>query len=606
MAVARRMSLGGRRTAVGAGVAVVLLVVCGWWLASRAQQARTEAAQMQVEGARLQRELAAYDLTAAGATLGRLREHSGRAHELTDDPVWAVAGATPLLGRDLRAARETSAVLADVTQAARPLETALPKLDPRRKGPGVAVDVDALADVAAAVPDLAVAVSDGSAKLASVDPRKLRPQLADGVTAVRRSLDAARRPLTGAEPLARTLPAMLGASGPRTWVVLLQQNAEARGTGGLVGAYAVLRSDRGKIGLAQARSRSALDRGPKVPDTGVPEELRELWGRDLREWAGLNLSPNFPWTGRLVADGWAADQRRGRLDYVAGVDAHAVAGLLAGTGPVRLRDGTIVSQENAVEFLSRGVYAKYEAPAAVDAVTTELVSRVFAKVSSGKLDLPALVRAMATPVQQRRLLVWSARPDEQEALERLPVGGALPSKPGAWAMAVVNNGGGNKLDAYLKVHTTYSPGVCAQGFRVGRISVDLKNTAPPGGLPRYVTVRSDYAEAARRGRPAGHGAVGTNRVLLDVYGPVSSQAALTTVDGKAAVPVSGTDAGHTVSRVAVEVPPGAQRRVDVIVVAPAVPGDSGTTPQVQAQPMVNQPTISTEPLTPCAAIGRNG
>ena len=343
-----------------------------------------------------------------------------------------------------------------------------------------------------------------------------------------------------------------------------------------------------------------------MPDTGVPEELRELWGRDLREWAGLNLSPNFPWTGRLVADGWAADRRRGRLDYVAGVDAHVVAALLAGTGPVSLKDGTTISRDNAVDFLSRGVYAKYEAPADVDAVTTELVSRVFSRVSSGKLDLAALVRAMAAPVEQRRLLVWSARPDEQAALEKLPVGGALPSKPGAWAMAVVNNGGGNKLDAYLKVHTTYSPGVCAQGVRVGRIAVDLNNTAPRSGLPGYVTVRSDHIEARRRGREVAPAAVGSNRVLLDVYGPVASQAALVTVDGEPAAPVRGTDAGHTVSRVGVDIAPGAKRRVEVVLVAPAVPGDSGTRPEVRAQPMVQQPTISTEPLTPCAAIGRSG
>jgi hypothetical protein len=605
--VARRLRFGGRRVALGAGVAAVLCAAGGLWVAAQARQARTEAARMQVEGERLRRELAAYDLAAAGATLGRLREHSARAHGLTDDPVWAVAGVVPYVGRDLRAARETSAVLADVTQAARPLESALPRLDPSSRESGATVDVVALADVARAVPGLAVAVGDGAARLSTIDPDGLRPQLASGVVAVRSMLDAASGPLAGAEPLTRTLPAMLGATGARTWVVLLQQNAEARGTGGLVGAYAVLRSENGTLSLVQARSRSALDRGPAVPVGGVPEELRELWGRDLQEWAGLNLSPNFPWTGRLVADGWAADGRRGRLDYVAGVDAHVVAALLAGTGPVRLRDGTAVTQANAVDFLSRGVYAKHADPAAVDAVTTDLVGRVFARVSTGKLDLPALVRSMATPVEQRRLLVWSARPDEQRWLQRLPVGGALPTEPGAWAMAVVNNGGGNKLDAYLKVHTTYSPGVCAQGQRVGRIVVDVRNTAPRSGLPGYVTVRSDVIDLARRGiRRASSPVVGSNRVLLDIYGPVASQAAMVAVDGRPVTPVSGTDAGHAVSRVAFEVDPGAARRVELVLVAPAVPGDAGTRPTVQVQPMVHQPTVSTEPLTPCAAVPRSG
>jgi hypothetical protein len=615
VALARRLPFGGRRVLAGLGLAVVLVGACGLWIAAQARQARGEVAAMQADGARLRSQLAAYDLTAAGATLGRLREHSARAHDLTGDPVWAAAAAVPVLGRDLRAARETSAVLADVTQAARPLESVLPRLDPARRvataggttAPGTTVDVVALADLAHAVPGLSAAVSDGAARLSTVDPDGLRPQVARGVVEVRSMLEATRGPLAGAEPLTRTLPAMLGASGPRTWVVLLQQSAEARGTGGLVGAYAVLRSDGGRLSLVQARSRSALDRGPAVPDAGVPEDLRELWGRDLREWAGLNLSPNFPWTGRLVADGWAADHRRGRLDYVAGVDAHVVAALLAGTGPVRLADGTTVSQANAVDFLSRGVYARYAAPTAVDAVTTDLVERVFSRVSSGELNLPALVRAMTEPVEQRRLLMWSARTDEQQWLQRLPVGGALPSVPGAWAMAVVNNGGGNKLDAYLKVHTTYQPGVCAQGQRIGRILVDVRNTAPRAGLPRYVTVRSDLIDLARRGvKRAAKPAVGSNRVILDVYGPVAAQAAMVTVDGRPVVPVNGTDVGHVVSRVVVEVDPGRSRRVEVVLVAPAVAGDAGTRPQVQVQPMVQQPTVSTEPLTPCSAVARSG
>ena len=613
VALARRLPFGGRRALAGLGLAVVLVGACGLWIAAQARQARGEAAAMQADGAQLRRQLAAYDLTAAGATLARLREHSARAHELTDDPVWGVAAQVPVLGRDLRAARETSAVLADVTQAARPLESALPRLDPHRRpggaaaAPGATVDVVALADLAHALPGLSLAVDDGAARLSTVDPDSLRPQVASGVTEVRSLLDAVRGPLAGAGPLTRTLPAMLGASGPRTWVVLLQQSAEARGTGGLVGAYAVLRSDGGRLNLVQARSRSALDRGPAVPDAGVPEDLRELWGRDLREWAGLNLSPNFPWTGRLVADGWAADGRRGRLDYVAGVDAHVVAALLAGTGPVRLKDGTTVSETNAVDFLSRGVYARYAAPTAVDAVTTDLVGRVFARVSSGQLNLPALVRAMSRPVSERRLLMWSARADEQQWLQRLPVGGALPSVPGAWAMAVVNNGGGNKLDAYLKVHTTYQPGVCAEGQRVGRILVDVRNTAPRAGLPQYVTVRSDLRDLARRGvRRASKPVVGSNRVILDIYGPVAAQAAMVTVDGQPVVPVSGTDVGHVVSRVVVEVDPGRSRRVALVLVAPAVAGDAGTRPQVQVQPMVQQPTVSTEPLTPCSAVPRNG
>ncbi len=61
-------------------------------------------------------------------------------------------------------------------------------------------------------------------------------------------------------------------------------------------------------------------------------------------------------------------------------------------------------------------------------------------------------------------------------------------------MAVVNNGGGNKLDAYLSVNTRYDPGTCTQDVRVGHIAVTLHNGAPTHGLPAYVSPRSDLIE----------------------------------------------------------------------------------------------------------------
>ena len=44
---------------------------------------------------------------------------------------------------------------------------------------------------------------------------------------------------------ARLAPAMMGADGPRTYFMGFQTNAEARGTGGLLGGYGVLRFDNG-------------------------------------------------------------------------------------------------------------------------------------------------------------------------------------------------------------------------------------------------------------------------------------------------------------------------------------------------------------------------
>jgi Protein of unknown function (DUF4012) len=585
-----------RRWVLGVAVALVAVVAAGGWLLVRGRQARVAVAQLQTDGARLQRQLAGYDLAAAGPTLTAVRQDAVHAHRLTGDPVWGLAASVPVLGRNLRAARDVSSVLADVTTAARPLEPVLPRLDPKQtQADSGRLDTAALSSIAQALPAISTAVSAGAVTIGELDPDRLQPQVAAGVASLNRALSSARGPLADAVPVMQDLPAMLGGERPRTWVVLLQQDAESRGTGGLVGAYAEVAADHGKLKLVAARPRGVLDQGPKIPTGAAPADLRALWGHDLTEWAGFNASAHFPYTGELVAAGWKA--RTGHQpDYVVGVDQYVVSALLAGTGPVTVR-GVTVNQGNAVDFLSKDIYRRWPNPHDVDAVNTELVHAVFGRITAGRFDLGSLVHGLQGPVQQRRVLIWSPDDDVQRGLTELPVSGTVPGDPGAFAMAVVNNGGGNKLDAYLKVHTEYEPGVCSQGIRVGRIVVTLTNTAPRSGLPDYVSVRSDLRQKGLTGEITHDG---SNRVILDLYGPVASSAALTTLDGRAVAPIVGRDSNHPVWRVVVPIAAGQRRTVGVVMSNPAVEGDSGTRPVVLTQPMVLPATASTRPLSECS------
>jgi Protein of unknown function (DUF4012) len=588
-----------RRTLLLGSVGVaVLAALAAAWLLHRAGQARATVSLLRGDGAQLQQQVQAGDLAAVSVTLGRLREHADLARQQTSDPVWRMAATAPVVGRDLAAVREVSAVVASIADAAQPLETALPRLAPGgRPLAGGTVDLAALTEVSHALPGLSAAVADGDVRVRALELGRLRPEVADGVVTLQRLLGAVTGPMADAVPTVQLLPTMLGADRPRTWMVLLQQGAESRGTGGLVGAYAVVRTDHGRISLVRAAPRAELQRAD-IPTGRVSEDLRDLWGTDLTEWAGLNLSPNFPWTGQLVADGWKANGRTPALDYVVGLDQGVFAAMLAGTGPVPVGDAA-VNTGNAVGFLTRDVYAAYSDPADVDRVTADLVRVVFSRFATGQVNLAALVRAMVDPVHERRLQLWAADVEEQRRLEAMTVAGVLPDAPGPFAMTVVNNGGGNKLDAYLSVHTDYQPGSCAQQVRVGRITVDLTNAAP-AGLPDYVDVRSDVLTVGLKALGLERTPKrGSNRLLVDVYGPVGGQAALVTLDGEQVPVVQGLDRGHTVWRVVVPIDRGQKRSVSVVLTQPVGVGLEPTDPVVMLQPMVQPATATIGRLEPC-------
>lgn len=581
-----------RRVLVGIAVLACGVVAAVAWTAWQARQLDGVVTQLRANGDQLHSQLTSSDLDGAAATAARLRLTAEHGRDLTSGPHWAVAGWLPGIGRDVRAVRALTASTAEILDAAQPLESLLPRLDPRaQRQAGGRMDVDAIAGATAVLPALSRAVDGAAGRLRAIDPVPLHPSVGSAVRSMQSGLGEVQGPLHGAAGVVDIVPAMLGAHGPRTCVVLLEQGAEARGTGGLVGSFAVVRTNQGRLSLVLAQSRNVLDAGAQIPVTGLPEELRSLWGNDLQEWAGLNLSPHFPYTGQLVAAGWAAQGRTPAVDYVVGIDGNVVAALLAGTGPVEV-GGIALTPANAAQVLSRDIYARVADPLRIDRMTTELVHQVFGRIATGQFSLAPIISAMAEPVRQRRMTVWAADPAIQATLETLTIGGAIPDTPGPFAMAVVNNGGGNKLDAYLTVNTDYDPGTCDQNVRLGHITVTLTSTAPRQGLPSYVTARSDLVE---RNMP--NPVVGSNRLIVDVYGPVAATSPMVSLDDEDVPVTTGVDRNHPVWRVIVPIDPGQTRTLDVLVLDPLTGGDAGSQPDpmVLTQPMVIPATGNAPP-----------
>jgi hypothetical protein len=325
----------------------------------------------------------------------------------------------------------------------------------------------------------------------------------------------------------------------------------------------------------------------------VPPDTAQLYGADLAEWAGLNLSPHFPWTGRLVTAGWpdaaaAAGLQTPAVDGVLAIDQVGVAALLAGTGPLTVA-GITVDQSSVADFLTFGLYVEFpliaDAPGTVpakDVWVLDLVEAVAARFAAGEVDWVALTQALRDPAIDGRLLAWFPDPQEQALVTEVGAAGILPSTPGPFVTTALQNGGGNKLDHWLATSVEYRPGRCLDDYRVSTATVTLTNEAPTDGLPGYTAPRSDLLPGQRV-------TPGAQRTLVFLYGPVGSELLLATVGGRDVTPVAtGTDRDHPVWRFDVEIPPQATRTVTVQLLEPAtaeVGVPPGATPVAHPQVM---------------------
>ena len=575
-------------------VVVVFIAILALWLGIRGFMAYGRLSALEVTAGRIRTDAKSLDFKALSVDLQDLRDQAHSARGLTSDPIWGLATHIPVLGTDAAAARQTAAVLDDLAIATQPLAAVLPGLQPSDlKTSTGSINIAALQGIGPAVMRVSTAVDEARAALAQVDTGVVG-KLTRGITQLKDALNKVHGPLEGAGPVLSALPAMLGANGQRTWFVGLENLAEARGTGGFLGAYAVVTTDRGAIKLSQAAATNAVLLHARIPTASLPSGLLTMWGCpgtfcDLAQWNGLNLSPHFPYTGSLVVDGWKA-RGGGPVDGVLFIDQPAVAALLTGTGPVTVR-GVTISSSNAEKFLTTDLYVRFPKVADKDAVVVELMRTVFGKLSAGHFNVVDMLKALRAPASNGGVLTYSAHLDEEKALAGVSIGGVLPDTPGPTATAVINNGSGNKMERYLKVGVDYVQGDCAGPVRTGDITVTLINTAPTSGLPSYVTARGDLNAA---GKP-----VGSTLELLDVYGPVGSAAVVVSLDGQTADFSVGVDRLHPTWRVDVELNPGQTRTVEVQFLQQLDPGTANGYPMVLAQPMVNPQAIRVEPGSAC-------
>lgn len=550
---------------VGAGaVALVALLLVRGWLAAhdlRDAQARLPALRAAVLAGQQDR---------ASAELAALQQLTRSARQLTSGPDWWLAARVPYLGRTPSRAAALAAAVDELSRQVAPqLLDLADVLAPQQlhSAPGRPVD---LAVVQRARPT-ADAALDGVERVRARLPRQAggvaRP-VSDAEQLLRRQLDELAAGLRTLSDVTRVLPGALGAHGPRRYLVVFQTNAEARGTGGLAGAYGVLEAELGRLRFTQVDSNRDLIRLPAARiDLGT--DFRALYGNDATLFQNANLSPHFPFAAQLWSDMWA--QRYGEtLDGVVATDPIALAAVLRVLGPVTTPGGDRVTADDVVSVTESDAYARFPDVEARKAFLVSIARTVVDQLLSADAeDLDGLLSALRPIVAAKRLVVYSRHPDEQALLEAVRLGGTLPLTRAPYAHVVVNNAGGNKLDYYLDRAVRYTLGRCADGRRSTVVEARLTNRAPVHGLPAYVVGSDD-------------------RLLVSLYATAGAVATDVRADGEPVPVVVGRERGHPVFLVSLDVPPSQTRVLRFALDEPARP----ERPRAPEQPLVRPQSTS--------------
>ena len=225
------------------------------------------------------------------------------------------------------------------------------------------------------------------------------------------------------------MPSFLGADGPRRYVFGASNPAELRGTGGLIGAYAILTIDHGRLSFSDFRPIQSLPR-PDVSDVPSPSQEYsdnyDFYRSGLGLWVNTNMTPDYP----LAADAFWLTYEATTGEDVDGVmlaDPFALKALMRVTDPIAVSGtaGIELTDKNVVSFVSNRAYALFD--------TNEQRKLVLGRVAQAVLDgflahggdPQAKVRALLKAFDDGHVLAWSTDPRMQRGLSMTTVGGAF-------------------------------------------------------------------------------------------------------------------------------------------------------------------------------------
>jgi hypothetical protein len=468
-----------------------------WWLAAGVLALAGIAVSGYVaieQAAQVKAELAASRALlgrASGFTAGTLPErltlvdqaarHARTARLELDRGPLRVLAVVPFFGRDVRVARAVADSADETVRATRQVATTFEPLQHQPPSAGT------IHQASAALLRLHGVLDRGLERV-----RRAKPLVASGsardefLGAVGPASTTALRAGEGLDLAAR----LWGPSGSTRYFLALQNPAELRGTGGLIGEYGILEASPNGPRLTHVASYGELDARLKA-NGGInpPGNLQRHYDEfpiGSAFWA-VNVPADMPTVGGMIVQLYQRATGQ-RVDGVISIDPLALAEILRVSGPVAV-GGTRLDGGNIVDQTLVQAYVRYARDnAARRRYLQDIAKETLVAFRRALVVHPVdLVRRLAVAAKGRHVQLFSADPDSQRALVDLGVAGsaAAPAQ-GDYLMPVGVNSGANKLDAFLHRTIRYRVSLQPDGTARTTASVTLRNDGPSSGLPRYV------------------------------------------------------------------------------------------------------------------------
>lgn len=304
--------------------------------------------------------------------------------------------------------------------------------------------------------------------------------------------------------LAPVLPSLLGADGPRRYLIMAQNEDELRPSGGFITGAGLLTIDGGRIQEIAFQDANFVNDWNAKPYAPPPSPLYDFMGLDMFLFRDANFWPDFPASAQKALALYSYGQDIAEPDGVIAIDQHFMKLLVEATGPIPIPDsGDVINRDNIIDTMRGARDIKEGQTLGEWILNRKAFLGVFANAirnrieqDFGSMDPVFLVRNMVTAVNEKHLQLYMKDEAITAVLRDLNWTGSLPQPNGRdFLMAVDTNMGYNKVNVYISRSQRVDVAVQPDGSSHNTITLSYRNSVPADNAPCYQSVNEEYSNA---------------------------------------------------------------------------------------------------------------
>ena len=294
--------------------------------------------------------------------------------------------------------------------------------------------------------------------------------------------------LSKAKPVIEVLPQILGEPEEKKYLVLFQNDAELRPTGGFWTAYSVLRVEHGKINPVKSDDIYSLDdkfnSHLKAPEPILKYHLNvHYWY--LRD---MNLSPDFASSAQIFSKHYQTIKNEEKINGIIAVDTQVLKDILDVLGPVGVSGYGTFSTEIEKKCDCPQVIYQLELladkPAATlrrgrkDVLGPLMHSILLNALGSAKQTLPKLFNVGMKNLFEKHVFVYLFDEKEQKAIEDFGIAGRIVNFDGDYLHINDCNFAGAKSNMYVQQEVEKKTEISQDGTVKNTLIIKYKNPQP--------------------------------------------------------------------------------------------------------------------------------